>query len=329
MPGASPFREVLHDIGKATCHDAGSARCTIPVATSGPNGPCLGWYHGTRTADGFGCATLERHIFCMRDWGLNDLSLDAGEPRNYVGSLVTWFLGLDPVAEPPPQSFNCASEDLCATTALTEARVRYRLTRHDQRRSRPRDGAGTDARLRPEPAVRRRLRPRDQLRAARTARSRTVVAGGGGQPRASRRSVVRRTGPFRIFVNDVEQRCGNGVAEPGEECDGNDLHGNSCEDIGLGVGDLACGRSCRYDRSDCSPPGCKGGRGEPNCECVEVSDSPFCDYRRRRLLPRRAGELRRRGLGHRSHVSRFVRGAVGLRVQEVRRAAGPRLPALS
>jgi hypothetical protein len=276
VPGGTPFREVLHDIGKAACHDAGSARCAIPVATSGPNGPCLGWYFGTRTGDGLGFATLERQIFCMRDWGLNDLGLDAGLPQNYVGSLVTWFLGLDPVAEPPPQSFDCASEDLCAAGAITEARVRYRITGTSS--------GGLDQVTTQGQALGFDL---SQPFAVDFVPGTSFAQPGPPDPGPWWPAAVGSLGvaglgnqenrPFRIFVTEVEQRCGNGVAEPGEECDGNDLRGNSCVDIGLGVGDLACGRSCRYDRSDCSPPGCEGGPGEPNCECLPVSDSPFCD----------------------------------------------------
>jgi cysteine-rich repeat protein len=47
--------------------------------------------------------------------------------------------------------------------------------------------------------------------------------------------------------------CGNGVAEPGEQCDGADLFGNTCETVGkgFGAGALACTASCLFDISDC------------------------------------------------------------------------------
>ena len=277
------------------------------MATSGPNGPCLGWYNGTRTDDGLGWASLERTIFCMRDWGLNDLSLDRRAcHRTTSARWSPGSLGLDPVADPPPQSFNCASEDLCATTALTEARVRYRLTGTSR--------GGLDqvttqggARLRSEPALRRRLRPRHQLHASRSARS----ADPGGRRRwaawASRGSASENR-PFRIFVSDVEQRCGNGV---GGARRGMRRQGSARELVRgprLGIGDLACGRNCHYDRSDCSPPGCEGGPGRAELRVRAGGERTRLRHRRRRLLPRRAGKLRRRRPGHRAHVPRLVRG---------------------
>ena len=36
--------------------------------------------------------------------------------------------------------------------------------------------------------------------------------------------------------------CGNGVIEPGEQCDGDDLYANTCETVGkgFGAGQLGC-----------------------------------------------------------------------------------------
>ena len=39
-------------------------------------------------------------------------------------------------------------------------------------------------------------------------------------------------------------RCGNGVREPGEECDGGDLGGASCSDGGCSTGTPSCSASC-------------------------------------------------------------------------------------
>ncbi len=52
------------------------------------------------------------------------------------------------------------------------------------------------------------------------------------------------------------EHCGNGLAESdfGEECDGTDLGGKTCEDLGLGGGDLACKADCTLDTSGCEPP---------------------------------------------------------------------------
>ena|SRR3989338_6736212 len=47
--------------------------------------------------------------------------------------------------------------------------------------------------------------------------------------------------------------CGNGVIEPGELCDGEDVLGsiNSCEDFGFASGSLSCSSSCLFDTSKC------------------------------------------------------------------------------
>lgn len=55
--------------------------------------------------------------------------------------------------------------------------------------------------------------------------------------------------------------CGDGtVNQPTESCDGLDLSGLSCEDLGLGAGTLACNETCRFDTSACgAPPICGDG----------------------------------------------------------------------
>lgn len=52
----------------------------------------------------------------------------------------------------------------------------------------------------------------------------------------------------------VPSTCGNGTLDTGEDCDGNLLGGNDCDDVGLfeaGVGTLACASSCSFDTSQC------------------------------------------------------------------------------
>ena len=44
--------------------------------------------------------------------------------------------------------------------------------------------------------------------------------------------------------------CGNGVIDDGEECDGVNLNGQTCESLGQGPGDLACNSECKFERSD-------------------------------------------------------------------------------
>ncbi len=77
--------------------------------------------------------------------------------------------------------------------------------------------------------------------------------------------------------------CGDGVASPGEECDGLDLKGLTCENFGL-TGPLGCHTdTCILDKSRCVPdeppdpgyPDCNGGAdGTENCPCLEVDAIP-------------------------------------------------------
>lgn len=45
--------------------------------------------------------------------------------------------------------------------------------------------------------------------------------------------------------------CGNGIVEPGEECDGANLNGYICTDLGFSGGSLRCTSNCRFDTSGC------------------------------------------------------------------------------
>ncbi len=58
--------------------------------------------------------------------------------------------------------------------------------------------------------------------------------------------------------------CGNGVREPGEECDGADLGGRTCQTQGFDGGTLACNPDCTLDTSGCCTgkgKKCSGGGG--------------------------------------------------------------------
>lgn len=59
--------------------------------------------------------------------------------------------------------------------------------------------------------------------------------------------------------------CGNGVKEPGEECDGADLGGASCDSLGQGEGQLSCTNDCHYDFGDCAL--CGNGVADPGEDC--------------------------------------------------------------
>ena len=57
--------------------------------------------------------------------------------------------------------------------------------------------------------------------------------------------------------------CGNGVIDATEECDGMNLHEESCKSLGMGSGMLSCDPvTCSYDTSMCSGrPSSTGGTG--------------------------------------------------------------------
>lgn len=52
----------------------------------------------------------------------------------------------------------------------------------------------------------------------------------------------------------AENACGNGTADPGEECDGEDVAGSTCADQGFGYtgGVLGCSPTCDFDMDECT-----------------------------------------------------------------------------
>lgn len=47
--------------------------------------------------------------------------------------------------------------------------------------------------------------------------------------------------------------CGNGTIDPGEQCDGVNLRGFGCWDLGFPTGVLGCSDACAFDTSACDP----------------------------------------------------------------------------
>lgn len=45
--------------------------------------------------------------------------------------------------------------------------------------------------------------------------------------------------------------CGNNIVDLGEQCDGTNLQGFTCESLGLGNGMLQCSDTCTFDTSSC------------------------------------------------------------------------------
>jgi cysteine-rich repeat protein len=68
--------------------------------------------------------------------------------------------------------------------------------------------------------------------------------------------------------------CGDGVLGGGEECDGEDLGGATCESVSGGFegGLLKCSSSCRFDTSECIPEGCGNGVIDLGEECDDGND---------------------------------------------------------
>lgn len=58
---------------------------------------------------------------------------------------------------------------------------------------------------------------------------------------------------------DPMQMCGNGSVEPGEQCDGADLGGATCQGQGHDGGNLGCNRNCYLDVSQCCDSECAPG----------------------------------------------------------------------
>jgi len=83
--------------------------------------------------------------------------------------------------------------------------------------------------------------------------------------------------------------CNNNKAEAGEECDGTDLRGLSCQSLGAAGGTLACGSDCRINKSGCttavSTPTATSGESAPTavvpvperCQKLGITDLTKCD----------------------------------------------------
>jgi len=86
--------------------------------------------------------------------------------------------------------------------------------------------------------------------------------------------------PFcRYDVSTCGGRCGDNLVdvEDGEECDGANLNGQSCQSMGNGGGTLVCGAGCRYDLTGCLEV-CGNGivEGQEACDDGGRLDSDGC-----------------------------------------------------
>jgi len=69
--------------------------------------------------------------------------------------------------------------------------------------------------------------------------------------------------------------CGNSTVDPGEDCDGAELGGQTCAGLGYDSGELACTGACGFDTSSCEGAAicadgrCETARGESALSCPE------------------------------------------------------------
>jgi hypothetical protein len=71
----------------------------------------------------------------------------------------------------------------------------------------------------------------------------------------------------------VPDNCGNGVIDPGEECDGENLDNKICASLGYYSGALSCKPDCTFDTSACN---CEPGWGKCDGACMDFNDVNRC-----------------------------------------------------
>ncbi len=66
--------------------------------------------------------------------------------------------------------------------------------------------------------------------------------------------------------------CGNNVIDVLEDCEGSNLNGKSCKDLGFSSGELSCNSGCSYDYSKCSSVSCDNDNIAEIGEACDGSD---------------------------------------------------------
>src|SRR5690606_8433840 len=70
-----------------------------------------------------------------------------------------------------------------------------------------------------------------------------------------------------------ESRCGDGVIDDEEECDGANLGGADCASSGFDTGQLRCGSDCRFDTDECSTCGNDVVEAAEVCDGADINDT--------------------------------------------------------
>ena len=72
--------------------------------------------------------------------------------------------------------------------------------------------------------------------------------------------------------------CGNGVVDSGEDCDGDNLAGQTCASLGYRGGTLRCSSVCTFDYLQCTPILCGNGTvdGTEECDGTDLGSASDC-----------------------------------------------------
>jgi cysteine-rich repeat protein len=73
--------------------------------------------------------------------------------------------------------------------------------------------------------------------------------------------------------------CGNALLDAGEQCDGQNLGGQDCTDLGFGSGTLSCNPNCTFDADGCAAAVCGNGQveGGEQCDDGNAAGGDGCD----------------------------------------------------
>jgi len=118
-------------------------------------------------------------------------------------------------------------------------------------------------------AAQGRVDPTDFIAANKTV---TATCGGAGQPCCANTC----DGPLSCNGGltcsptgtcETANLCGNGTINAGEQCDGGQLGGGTCQSQGFTGGTLSCAANCQYNTANCTTITCGNGTKEPNEQC--------------------------------------------------------------